>query len=210
MPTFYDFPMAPSPRRARIVLLEKKIAFDTVVINLMEQEQLGDAYRKINPRCTIPTLALDDGTILDDNASILAWADAEYPDPPLLGSTPIERAKVAGWISRTESEGLMAIAEVLRNSSKRMQGRALPGPDGYEQIPELAERGKKRLAVFWKALNEHLKGREYLAGEQFSAADIVGLVTVDFSKVVRQQPSDEHAELWRWRRALDTRPSVNG
>ncbi|MEM9837914.1 MAG: glutathione S-transferase N-terminal domain-containing protein [Pseudomonadota bacterium] len=208
MLTFYDFPMAPSPRRARIVLREKNIPHEMVVVNLMEQEQLSDAFRAINPRCTVPALRLEDGTILDDNAAIIAWADAAYPEPPLLGRTPTERGLIAGWVARVEYEGLLAIAEALRNRTPRMAGRALTGPVDIEQIPELAERGRKRLPYFWEVLEKRLEGREFLATDDFTAADIIALVALDFSNVIKAQPSEDHKEIWRWRRALDGRPSV--
>lgn len=208
MITFYDFPMAPSPRRARIVLREKGIDHETAVVNLVEQEQLGDAFRQINPRCTVPAVRLENGAVLDDNAAILAWADAAYPEPPLLGRSPVERGEVASWIARTEFEGLMAVAEALRNSTSRMKGRALTGPADVEQIPALAERGMKRIPLFWEVLEERLTGRAWLAGDAFSAADIAALVVVDFSRVVKAQPSAAHQEIWRWRKALDARPSV--
>lgn len=209
MLTFYDFPMAPSPRRARIVLHEKGIDHETVVVNIAENEQLTDNFRMINPRCTVPALQLEDGTVLDDNAAILAWADAAYPTPPLLGRTPVERGEVAGWLARVEFEGLLAIAEALRNSTPRMKGRALTGPVNFEQIPELAERGQRRVEVFWDVLEERLQGRTFLAGDHFSAADIAALVAVDFSRVIRKQPSERHGAIWRWRRALDERHSVS-
>lgn len=208
MLTFYDFPMAPSPRRARIVLREKGVEHDTVVVNLAENEQLSDEFRAINPRCTVPALKLEDGTVLDDNAAILAWADAEYPDPPLLGRTPVERGLVAAWVARSEFEGLLPIAEALRNRTSRMKGRALTGPLDIEQIPALAERGRKRLPFFWETLEKRLEGREFLATDDFTAADIIALVALDFANVVKGQPGEDHQEIWRWRRALDARPSV--
>ncbi|NRA30834.1 MAG: glutathione S-transferase N-terminal domain-containing protein [Parvularculaceae bacterium] len=209
MITFYDFPMAPSPRRARIVLHEKEIDHETVVVDLSRQEQMGDEFRAINPRCTVPALRLDNGTVLDDNASILAWAEAARPKPPLLGTTPLEKGEVAGWNARAEFEGLLAIAEALRNSSPRMKGRALTGPVDFEQIPELAARGRARLAHFWEVLNERLAGREFLAAEQFSVADITALVALDFSRVIKGEPAEDHEEIWRWRTSLDRRPSVS-
>lgn len=209
MLTFYDFPMAPSPRRARIVLAEKRIPHEVEVVNLAEGEQLTDAFREINPACTVPALKLDDGTILGDNAGILAWADAAYPNPPLLGRTPTERGEVASWVSRAEFDGLLAVAEALRNKSARMKGRALTGPVDYEQIPELAERGFARLEAFWEVLEKHLESRQFVAAEMFSAADITALVAVDFARVIKSQPSDEHGAIWRWRRSLDERPSVS-
>ncbi len=162
MTTLYDFPKAPSPRRARIVLAEKGIVHDTVIIDMMKAEQMGEAYRAINPNCTIPTLQLDDGTVLTDNAGIAAWAEAMVPDPPLLGTSALEKAEIASWNSRIESDGLMPIAEALRNSSPAMKERALPGPHNYPQIPALAERGLARLATFLDMLNVRLDARELL------------------------------------------------
>jgi glutathione S-transferase len=210
MITFYDYPMAPSPRRARIVLAEKNIAHDVVVVDLLAEEQLGEAYRAINPNCTVPALKLEDGTVLTENAGILAWADAAYPNPPLLGTTPAERGEVASWNARAEFEGLLAIAETLRNRSPKMAGRALTGPDNYEQIPQLAERGAARLKRFWDVLEQQLDGRDYLAGEHFSAADITALVALDFSRAVKGQPGEDHQAIWRWRSRLDERRSISG
>ena len=120
MITLYDCPTAPSPRRARILLAEKGIRHETVQVDLRNGEQLGEAYRKINPQCTVPALRTEEGAILADNAAITAWAEARYPDPPLLGTTPLEKAEIASWNWRVEFEGLLAIAEAMRNTAPAM------------------------------------------------------------------------------------------
>ena len=104
MPTFYDYLRAPSPRRARILLAEKAIAHDVQIIDLAAGEQLSDAFRAVNPACTVPALALEDGAVLTDNAAIAAWAEAAHPQPPLLGRTPLEKAAVASWNAKLEGE----------------------------------------------------------------------------------------------------------
>ena len=90
----YDFQMAPNPRRARIFLAEKGLEIETVQIDMMKGEQLSDDYRKVNPRCTIPSLELDDGTILTENTAIADYLEAFAPDPPLMGRNEVERALV--------------------------------------------------------------------------------------------------------------------
>jgi glutathione S-transferase len=140
MITFYDCATAPSPRRARILLAEKGVAHQTVQVDLRSGEQLGDAYRRINPQCTVPALRTDDGAMLTDNAAITAYLEAQYADPPLLGVTPREKGEIASWNWRVEFEGLLAIAEAMRNSSPAMANRALAGPANYAQIPEFAAR----------------------------------------------------------------------
>jgi glutathione S-transferase len=120
MITLYDCTTAPSPRRARILLAEKGVAHATVTVDLARGEQLGEAFRAVNPQCTVPALVLEDGLVLTDNAAIAAYAEARWPEPALLGTSPAERAEVASWQWRVEFEGLMAVAEALR---RRAAGR---------------------------------------------------------------------------------------
>ncbi len=210
MITFYDCATAPSPRRARILLAEKGVPHETVQVDLRNGEQLGEAFRRINPQCTVPVLRTPEGLLLTDNAAITAWVEAAFPQPPLLGHTPAEKAEVASWNWRVEFEGLIAIAEALRNSAPAMAGRALPGPVDYAQIPELAQRGLARVRQFFLTLNERLQGREFVATEGFSVADITAAVAVDFARVVKLKPDEQqHPQLLRWRAALAARPSMS-
>ena len=207
--TLYDCATAPSPRRARILLAEKGVAHATVEVDLRQAEQLGDAYRRINPQCTVPALGTDDGLLLTDNAAITAWLEARYPQPPLLGSTPAEKAEIASWQWRVEFEGLLAIAEALRNGSPAMANRALPGPVDYPQIAALAQRGLARVQQFFGVLDERLAGRDFIAGGRFSIADITAVVAVDFARVVKVRPGEAHPHLQRWRAAMALRPSMS-
>jgi glutathione S-transferase len=207
--TLYDCSTAPSPRRARILLAEKGVPHETVQVDLRSGEQLGEPYRAINPLCTVPALRVDDGLMLTDNAGITAYLEARFPEPPLLGITPAEKAEIASWNWRVEFEGLMAIAEALRNGSPAMKQRALPGPNDYEQIPQLAERGVQRLRHFLRALDDRLSGREFVASPRFSVADITAVVAVDFARVVKVKPGEDHPHLLRWRAAMAQRPSMS-
>lgn len=208
MITLYDCASAPSPRRARILLAEKGIPHETVQIDLRAGEQLSEAYRSINPQCTVPALRTSQGAVLTDNAAISAYLESRYPQPPMLGVTPLDKAEIATWHWRAEFEGLMPIAEALRNSSPAMANRALPGPVNYAQIPQLAERGLDRLQRFFVDLNERLADREFIAAQQFSIADITAVVAVDFARIVKVKPNEQHPHLLRWRAAMAQRPSM--
>jgi len=209
MITLYDCATAPSPRRARILLAEKGIAHATVPVDLRHGEQLGEAFRRINPQCTVPALQTDEGAVLTDNAAITAYLEALRPEPALLGRTPLEKAEIASWNWRIEFEGFLAIAEALRNGSPAMANRALPGPKDYAQIPELAQRGLARAQDFFTALDARLQGREFIAGDRFSVADITAVVAVDFARVVKLRPGEQHPHLQRWRAAMAQRPSMS-
>ncbi len=208
MITLYDCASAPSPRRARIFLAEKNVEHETVPVDLRTGEQMGDAFRAINPQCTVPALRTEDGLVLADNAGIAAYLEARFPNPPLMGETPEEKAEVASWNWRMEFDGLLAIAEALRNSAPAMADRALPGTVNYPQIPQLAERGLARVDQFFDMLNQRLAGRNFVAGQHFSVADITAVVAVDFARIVKRKPGEQHPELVRWRTAMANRPSM--
>jgi glutathione S-transferase len=89
-----------------------------------------------------------------------------------------------------------------------MANRALPGPVNYAQIPELAQRGLARVQQFFVTLNDRLAEREFVAGERFSIADITAVVAVDFARVVKVKPGEQHPHVVRWRAAMAQRPAM--
>ncbi|MGH1359102.1 MAG: glutathione S-transferase family protein [Burkholderiaceae bacterium] len=205
---FYDCSTAPSPRRVRMFIAEKGLDIPVVEVNLREQEQLSAEFLKINPQATVPVLELDDGSRLLSTAGCRAYLESAYPTPALLGRTPSERGRVADIISKIENNGLAAVAEALRNSAKAMKNRAVPGPDNYEQIPELAERGRQRAARFFKSLDQIVGQQAFMAGDAFSAADIDALMFVDFVKWIKVAMPDDCENLIRWYGEVSQRPSA--
>lgn len=204
----YDFPAAPNPRRARIFIAEKGIEIEKITIDLAKGEQFSDAFKRVNPRCTVPVLELDDGTVLADNIAIALYLEETNPEPPLLGTGPVEKAIIAGWNSRIESEGLHAVAECFRNVSEMFKGHPIAGPAAYEQIPELGERGRLRSNVFIKMLDEHLAGREYICTDRYTMADITAMVTVDLFNFAGLPIGEDLGNVKRWHAAVGARPSA--
>ena len=204
----YDFSMAPNPRRARIFMAEKGLEIETVQIDMMKGEQLSEDYRKINPRCTIPSLELDDGTVLTENTAIADYLEALQPDPPLMGRNEVERALVVEWNAIIERNGIGSLADAFRNTNPAFEGRATVGPENYAQIPELAERGRSRALAFFKMLDEQLEGREYVATGDFSLADITALVAMDFARMARVEVPEGHTHLHQWHTRVSARASA--
>lgn len=100
------------------------------------------------------------------------------------------------------------MAEVLRNSNPHMKNRAIPGPANFEQIPELAERGRVRVGLFKDMLEQRLADSAYLAGDAFTFADISAFVFSDFARVIKMGVTDETPNLMRWYEAIKARPSA--
>jgi len=205
---FYDCSTAPSPRRVRIFLAEKGITLPTVQVDLRNGEQFSDAFRAINPDCTVPALQLDDGTVIGDAVAICGYLEELHPSPPLIGATPQERAVVTALNRAIERDGFFAAMDALRNTASGLKGRALPGPHDYEQIPELAERGRKRLKHFFRDMDTRLSGRRFVAGERYTIADISAMIVLDFAGRLKLAVPDECTDLRRWYAAVSARPSA--
>jgi glutathione S-transferase len=204
----YDFAAAPSPRRVRIFLAEKGVTLPTIQVDLRSGEQLRPEFAKINPWLTVPVIELDDGTIISEASACCRYLEEVYPQPPLLGRDAKEKALIAMWDHHCEIDGFLAVAEAFRNATKGMKGRALPGPVGYEQIPALAERGKARVGHFLEALNERLGESAFVAGPNYSVADITAFVSVEFAGWAKLNPADGQANLTRWLEEMRARPST--
>jgi glutathione S-transferase len=200
---------SPNSRRIRILIAEKGLDVELVPVDLGTREQFSDAYRAINPRAVVPTLVLEDGTAIGEVPAIMRYLDEAYPEVPLLGATPKEKAVIAMWERRVELDGFAAVMEGVRNAAAGLKGRAISGPHGYEQIPALVERSQQRVADFYNDLDARLQVVAFVAGDHFSAADITALVTIDFATRAFAMPVPEGATaLRRWYEAISTRPSA--
>ncbi len=204
----YDCTSAPSPRRARIFIAEKGLEIELVQIDLMNGEQFTPEFKRINPRCTVPVLELDDGSTITENAGIARYLEELYPEPPLLGSDPFEKAMVANWNARIEFEGLFAIAESFRNHASGFKQRSITGPVNFEQIPQLQERGRLRAIEFLDMLNKHLAQTKFVCGDNFTMADISAFVSVDFARWIKLSISEDQHDLQRWYDAINRRPAA--
>jgi len=189
-------------------MAEKGIEIETVQVDLGSGEQFSDAYRAINPDCVVPALQLDDGTCISEVVAICHYLEAQHPEPPLLGATDEERARVLMWNAKVEQQGLWAVADAFRNSAKGLKERAATGLVGYPQIPELAERGRGRVEQFFHRLDEQLADNEFVAGDRYSIADIAALVVVDFSAWIKLSLPEDLGNAQRWYEAVSARPSA--
>ena len=206
---FFDFGMAPNPRRARIFMAEKGIeGVEIIQIDLGDnRENVGEEYRSINPSCTVPALVLEDGTLISESVAICRYFEEIQPNPPLMGRDAKEKAVVEMWQRQVELQGYTPAGEAFRNYNKRFAGRALAGNDSYEQIPELVTRGRTRVERFFNLLNDHMESREFIASDVFSIADITAYVMVDFAGWSKMGITESQTHLKRWYESIKARPS---
>ena len=200
--------LPPPPDGCEFFIAEKGITIETVPVDLRSNEQLDPDFRSINSHCTVPVLELDDGARLTTTAGIWRYLEATYPDPPLMGGTPQQRGVIADLQWHIEMNGCMAMAEFLRNSAPAMKGLALTGPHDYEQIPELADRGRLRVQRFLEEIDQIISTKSYVAGDQFSIADIDLLVFIEFAAWRKLDLPEGAANARRWYEDVRVRPSA--
>lgn len=205
----YDFSLAPNPRRVRMFLAEKGVEIPSVQINTREREQFSAAFKAVNPRCIVPALELDDGTCIVESVAICRYIEEIHPAPALFGSDAKEKALVEMWNRHAEFDGFGAVGEMVRNSAPMFEDRGLAGlPGGVPQIPALVERGRQTMDRFLVFLNGHLEGNAFLAGDNFSIADITAFVAIEFSQRASYEVPSRLSHVKRWHGEIAARPSA--
>ena len=207
---FYDYSLAPSPRKVRLFIAEKGLAIPTVEVDLRARAQLEPAFLAKNPGATVPVLELDDGTHLTESLAICHYLERVQPAPNLFGHDAKEQALVLMWTDIQTFEGYLGLAEALRNGHPAFKSRALGGPVAYEQIPELAERGKRRAEIYFNKLETRLGESAYIASDRYTYADLVGYVYVGFAAraLGGATPLEGRPALADWHTRVASRPAV--
>jgi glutathione S-transferase len=156
----------------------------------------------------VPVLELDDGSRICEVIAIWRYLEATHPEPPLMGRGPLDQARVTWWEHRAYVDGYLAVVDAYRNSLPALKDRALPVPDKVPQIADLVARGRAGAVRFWKELDGQLAGREYVAGDGFSVADITALVTIDFAGRIELTVPAAFGNVHHWYQTVAARPSA--
>jgi glutathione S-transferase len=204
----YEWDFAPNCRRVRMFLLEKGIDIpkeECITSTIV----LKAPYLAKYPHAMVPMLELDDGTQIGEALSIWIYFETLHPDPPLMGTSAIEKAVISAWERRAYDEGMVGHGEIFRNSHPNFVDRGLPGHrEPVPQIPALIERGKLRVARFHSKFNEQLSKNRFVAGDRFSVADITTITVVDFGHALEMQIPDDCPHVKRWYDEMQQRDSV--
>jgi glutathione S-transferase len=125
-----------------------------------------------------------------------------------MGKGATEEALVLNWNNIVEQGGFFAVAETLRNWSPGFRDHVFPGAVAYPQIPQLVDRGRQRMEQFFDRIEQRLNESPYLAGDNYSLADISLLAVTDFAGWVRIDPRKNRPALARWHAIVSARPSA--
>lgn len=198
----YNHPIAPNPRRVRIFAAEKGIPLQLEDVDLLAGQTRTPEFLKKNSSGAVPVLELDDGTHLSESVAICRFLEALHPEPNLFGRDPREQAEVERWNRRMELELFGTIARTLQNTAPIFKGI-------FPQFPDYGEAQRKLATDRLERMDRELEGREFVAGDRFSIADITALVAIDIGGALGNiTVAPKLGNLTRWREAVSNRPSA--
>jgi glutathione S-transferase len=201
----YCFPVAPNPTRLRLYLAEKRQAgaeldVEEVSVNLRQQEQRSAEHLKRNPLAKLPVLEIEDGVYLTESLAIIEYLEERVPDPPMIGDTPLARARTRELERIIEIGVLRPIAEIVH---------ATASPLGLPPNPAVAEHFRAALPPNLAIVEERLRdGRPLLMGDRPSIADCTLAAALQFGRMAKVVLDPEYENIARWDLAFRERLSA--
>ncbi|RRJ82387.1 glutathione S-transferase family protein [Aestuariirhabdus litorea] len=192
---------APNARRVRMFLAEKGVDIEYIQVDITQGENLSPDFRSKNPWGKVPVLELGDGTCIAESIAICRYFEETVPEPPLMGRDPLERAQIEMWQRRMEFSLMLSVGMAFQHLSGFFKDRMTP-------VKEWGEINKEAVSKLLAQLDHHLASSTYIAGEQFSVADITALCAIDFARVIDVRPTPEQTHLTRWHQQVSSRPSA--
>jgi glutathione S-transferase len=176
------------------------VPFEEVDLTL---EALRSAeFTRLNPLQRVPVLILDDGTAICESVAICRYFEEVQPEPALFGRGAVGKAEVEMWNRRVEFGLFGTVASVFRHLHPKMSHLEVP------QVPAWGEANKTKVLEMLRLLDATLGTRAFIAGEDYSIADITALVAVDFMKPARIERPRDLVNLARWHEEVSARPSA--
>ncbi len=198
----YDGGRAPNPRRVRVFLAEKGISVPIEPVDLGSLQHKSEAFTALNPLQRVPALLLDDGTVIAESMAICRYFEALHPNPALFGQGARQEALIEMWNRRVELHLLVVVAAVFRHLNPAMKEMEKP------QLAAWGEANKPRALEFLSLLDRELKDRRFVAGDDYTVADITGMIAVDFMKPAKLAVPTELIHVARWHAEVSARPSA--
>lgn len=193
---------APNPRRVRIFLAEKGITVPYEELDLMKGALKTPEFSKLNKFQRVPVLLLDDGTAISETMAICRYFEETQPEPALLGKGALGKAQVEMWNRRMELGLFFHVTQAFRHTHPAMAHLEVP------QVKDWAEANKGRALEVLGILDEQLAGHRFVAGNDYSVADITAMVAIDFMKPARLRRPPEFQHVERWYAEVAARPSA--
>jgi len=192
----YDYPQCPFCRKVRIVLAEKGIKYERILVDLRKKEQKKEDFLKLNPYGKVPVL-VDNDVLIYESSIINEYLDEKYPNPPLMPSNFAARAKVRILVDFCESHFYPPWYNIYREITFKTE---------HERNDDLIEKSKNEIKEHLYRLEQELEGKDYLAGS-YSLADVTFTPKVAPFDSLGIQVDSELKNVRSWVEKIKSRPS---
>lgn len=200
MRTLYHLWLDPACRKIRIMLCEKGLTFDMRVEKIWERR---DSFLRLNPAGEVPVLQEDDGIVLADGWVIAEYLEEVYPDPPLLPGDPVDRAETRRLAQWFDVKFAREVTVNLVDEKLMKSFLGLGDPDASRIRAGLHNIHYHMDYIGW--LSDR---RRWLAGDNFSLADISAAAQISTVDYLGDVPWEKHGEAKDWYARVKSRPSV--
>lgn len=199
-----DFALAPNPKKVRVYIAEKKLPIPIEQVDVMGgKNRTPEFLGTVNPMGGLPVLELDDGKHLTESLAIMEYLEDLHPNPPMLGATPLERARVRETERICDLSLLLAVGTYFQNTSPFFAGRV-------KQSPDAAATAKERAGNTAKVLDERIGSQPFLCGDKPTIADCTLFAALEFSTFAGNVVDvSSLPNLSRWYDAFKSRPSAS-
>ncbi len=192
---------APNPRRVDIFLAEKGLEIPRAELDLMQGEHRRDDYLAKVGAPQVPALELSDGRVIAESVAICRYLEALRPEPNMLGRDVMEEVEIEMWQRLVEFRLFATVAACFRHTNPHLAVLE-------EQCPDWGEVNRGRLHTRLAELDRRLAGREWIAADRPTIADVTAVVAVDFLRVIKHEVPEDHAGLRAWHQRMKARPST--
>ncbi len=201
----FSFKTAPNARKITIYLNEKGIIlpFETVEVDLMVGEQNSQQFKKINPLGKVPVLQLEDGSSIWESLSIIEYFEEIYPEVPMIGENPEERAKIKSVERFIEMEIMAMMGTMAHHMMPLFSGR-------FKRSQEVIDYARARQAKAMDYLDDFIGDRSFVHGNKVSLADISLFVTFETAHFLKASIDTKYKNITRCFESFAKRESVTG
>ena len=197
----YDSNIAPNPKKVRVYLKEEGLEIPIVPVDIVKGENRTPEFLRKNPLGGLPVLELDDGSHLTESLAIIEYFEEQHPHPPMIGTTPLERARVREVERICELGVLGTVATIFQNTSPFFAGRV-------KQSAEAADNARGRLGNALRVLDARLATHPFVAGARPTIADCTLLAALEFAAFGQIPIDPDCAHVHRWWQIMKARPSA--
>ena len=198
----FVFAQAPNPMKVLVYLREKGIEIPLEDVDLAAGETRTPEFLRKNPLGTLPILELDDGSYLTESAAIIGYLEDLHPSPPMMGASPLERARIREAERIADLGVLLTVGRIFQNTSPLFSGRV-------KQSADVAAAAREQLGETLTVLDARIGDQPFVCGAAPTVADCTLYAGLALARFAQIDLDPTFTNIARWFADFAVRPSTS-